>query len=164
MSIERVYVTEPDLLTLAYILEAESRWPSADRQVVLALRSKLAGAAVVPEQRVPPDVVTLLSRVHVKDLKTGSDTNCLLVVPAYASTAGNRVSVLSPLGAALLGGRQGDEVDYWVQGGRRRSRVERVLFQPEAQRRPSPHDPDDQQRSTGERREPGRSLALTRVA
>jgi regulator of nucleoside diphosphate kinase len=163
MTNESVSITEVDVLRLADILEAESRWPSADRRTVRALRSKLARAAVVTEHRVPADMITSESRVRVKDVETGRHATWLLVVPAQSSAVAGRISVLSSLGAALLGRREGDEIDYWVPGGWRRSRVERVLFQPEAQRRPLPHNSHDRE-SVGEPREPGGRLALTRVA
>ena len=164
MSKQRVLITEPDLLTLANILEAESRWPSADRRDVRALRSKLAEAEIVPVHRVPADVITLLSRVHVKDLPTDSDATCLLVVPLQASTAAARISVLSSLGAALLGRRQGDVVDHRVQGERRRSRIERVLYQPEAQRGRAHHDGEHGQASVRQAPEAGGPSPWTRAA
>jgi regulator of nucleoside diphosphate kinase len=164
MSKERVFITEPDLLTLANILEAESRWPSADRRDVRALRSKLAEAEIVPDHRVPADVITLLSRVHVKDVQTGSETTCLLVVPPHASTAEARISVLSSLGAVLLGSRQGDVVDHRVQGERRSSRIERVLYQPEAQRGRALHDGEHGQASVPQAPEAGGPSPWTRAA
>jgi regulator of nucleoside diphosphate kinase len=164
MSKERLFITEPDLLTLANILEAESRWPSADRRDVRALRSKLAEAEIVPVHRLPADVITLLSRAQVKDLRTGSDATCLLVVPSQASTAAARISVLSSLGAALLGNRQGDVVDHRVQGERRRSRIERVLYQPEAQRGRALHDGGHGQASIPQATEAGGPSPLTRAA
>lgn len=164
MSNERLLLTEPDLLTLANILEVESRWPSADRRDVRALRSKLAEAEIVPEHRVPGDVITLLSRVLVKDIQTGSDATCLLVVPPHASTAAATISVLSSLGAALLGSRQGDVVDHRVQGERRRSRIERVLYQPEAQRGRALHDGDHGQGTFPQAPEAGGPSPLTRAA
>jgi regulator of nucleoside diphosphate kinase len=164
MSKERVFITEADLLTLASILEAESRWPSAERWDVRALHTKLAEAEIVPVHRVPADVITLLSRVHVKDLQTGSDATCLLVVPSQASTAAARISVLSSLGAALLGSRQGDVVGHRVQGERRRSRIERVLHQPEAQRGRALRDGGRGQASVPQAPEAGRPSLLTRAA
>jgi regulator of nucleoside diphosphate kinase len=164
MSIERVTVTEPDLLRLAGILEAESRWPAADRRDVRAVRGKLAHAAVVPEHLVPADVITLQSRVHLKDLETGSEATCELVVPAQATAAAARISVLSSLGAALLGSRQGDVVDHRVQGERRRSRIERVLYQPQAKRGRVLRDVEHGRGSVPQASEAGGRSPLTRAA
>jgi regulator of nucleoside diphosphate kinase len=164
MSNERVLITEADLLTLAHILEAESRWPSAERRDVRALRTRLAEAEIVPVHRVPADVITLLSRVHVKDIQTGSEATCLLVVPSQASTAAARISVLSSLGAALLGSRQGDVVGHRVHGERRRSRIERVLHQPEAQRGRALHDGGHGRASVPQAPEAGGTSPLTRAA
>jgi regulator of nucleoside diphosphate kinase len=163
MNKERVPITEADLLTLAGTLEAESRWPSADRRDVRALRGKLAHAAVVPEHLVPADVITMQSRVRLKDLETGCDETYELVVPAHAAAAAARISVLSSLGAALLGSRQGDVVDHRVQGERRRSRIERVLYQPEAKRGRVRRD-GEHRRGSAQPPEAGGLSPLTRAA
>lgn len=135
MTADAIVVSEPDMLRLAEILETESRWPAADRRGVRALWGKLAVAAVVPEDEVPSDVVTLQSRVNLEDLDTGRRSTGTLVLPTQASATAARISVLSPLGAALLGRRQGDEVEHRAHDGRRRLRIGRMLFQPEAARR-----------------------------
>jgi regulator of nucleoside diphosphate kinase len=55
-----------------------------------------------------------------------------IVYPSDADRTGERVSVLTPLGASLLGARVGDVVERAARRGTRRSRIERILFQPEA--------------------------------
>jgi regulator of nucleoside diphosphate kinase len=131
MRAERFPITRLDMLRLADVLEAASRWPAEDRQGARALRSRVARAEVVSEHEMPLDVIVLQSRVRLKDLDDGSDSSCRLVVPAHANVAADRISVLSPLGAALLGRRQGDAVEYPVPDGRRQLRIELVLVPPE---------------------------------
>jgi regulator of nucleoside diphosphate kinase len=137
MSVGTIQITEPDLARLADLLDRERRWPGMDRELLRALSHKLAHAELVRSEDVPRDVITLLSRARVKDLDTGRDASYLLVTPAHASGAAGTISVLSPLGAALLGCRQGDTIECRGPGGPRRLRVEQVLYQPEAAARRS---------------------------
>ena len=99
------------------------------------LRRKLAKARVVPRDRVPVDVVTMNSRVRFTD--GGVRRHAKLVYPREADGRG-RVSVLSPLGTALLGLSAGQEIEAKFPGGaRRRIRVQAVIAQPERTHRPS---------------------------
>lgn len=74
----------------------------------------------------PADVITLHTRVQVLDLASGERTEYVLVLPADSDIARRRISVLAPLGTALLGYREGDELEWLMPGGLRRLRVERV--------------------------------------
>ena len=96
-----------------------------------ALRRALARATVVPAAEVPADVVTMNSRVTYSDETAGVGATVKLVYPQGTAGRGH-LSVTSPLGTALLGLREGQEIDcHFPLGGRRRLRVEAVLFQPE---------------------------------
>jgi regulator of nucleoside diphosphate kinase len=67
----------------------------------------------------------------VHDLTSGARREMVLVLPGEADVAAQRISVLAPLGTALLGYREGDEVEWVMPGGLRRLRVERVTQQEE---------------------------------
>jgi len=96
------------------------------------LERELDRAIVVKPEDVPPTVVTMNSRVEVSDLDT-EERRCLtLVFPAMAGIDAGRVSVLAPLGSALLGSREGHSIELKTPRGVRRLRVERVVYQPEA--------------------------------
>jgi regulator of nucleoside diphosphate kinase len=126
-----ILVTEPDMLKLAQLLEGQSRWPALEEEHRGGLRPVLASAKVVKDDEVPRDVITLNSTVRAKDLEAGTDHTHALVMPVHASDVAGAVSVLSPLGVALLGRREGDEIEYRVPGDTRRLMVEQVLYQPE---------------------------------
>ena len=128
----RALVTDADLVKLAHWLEARRRWPS-DETGVEALRRTVDDAEVVRSEDVPPDVVTLHSRVRVVDLEHGAE-EVYTLVGAQGALGANTVSASSPVGAALLGRRAGDEVAYRDPGGGRRLRIREVVYQPE--RRP----------------------------
>ena len=89
------------------------------------------GAEVRP-QEVPPDVVTMNSSVRVSDLGTSKSEVITIVFPSDANYEEGKVSILTPLGTALLGYRVGDVVYWHVPRGIRQLRIDEILYQPEA--------------------------------
>jgi regulator of nucleoside diphosphate kinase len=101
-----------------------------------ALEVELERALVMGAgRRLPSDVVTLDSRVVVVDLDSGQERTFTVVLPSRANVDEGRISVMAPLGMAVLGYRSGDEIEWDVPGGRRRFMVRRVIHQPEASAR-----------------------------
>jgi regulator of nucleoside diphosphate kinase len=88
----------------------------------------------VKSGKVPPDVVTMNSRVRIKDLNRGRELTYQIVFPEHADLDENRISVLAPIGTALLGYRAGTTVEWQVPSGTRRFRILGVEYQPEAVR------------------------------
>ena len=72
---------------------------------------------------------TMRSRVRVRDLETGKMSVYTIVTPMDADVAARRISVLAPMGTALLGYRAGDTVEWRMPGGRRRLLVEEIFVQ-----------------------------------
>ena len=95
------------------------------------LKVELSRAQVVPKEQVPPDVVTMDSTVLLRDLDTNEAETYTLVYPENADIANQRLSVLAPVGTAILGYRVGDEFRWQVPAGWRRLKVEQVISQPE---------------------------------
>ena len=97
-----------------------------------ALAEEMERAIVVPSDRIPKDVVTMNSRLIYFDESTGTTREVELVYPDEADSMTGRVSVLAPVGCALLGLSAGQSIDWNLPGGKvHRLRVERVLFQPQ---------------------------------
>lgn len=98
-----------------------------------ALSDLLASADLVPSRQVPADAVTMYSQVRVRDRESAQPQICTLCYPVDAEPESGFISVLSPLGLALIGRRVGDEVTCPMPGGgQRRYAIEALLFQPEA--------------------------------
>lgn len=109
-----------------------------------ALERRLAQLATVPAEQVDGDVVTMNSQLAVRELHPhaggedgrrhvlGREHVLSLTYEADADAFAGKVSVVTPLGAALLGSRVGDVVEWQTLRGPQRLRVERVLYQPEA--------------------------------
>ena len=72
------------------------------------------------------------SRVALVDPQSGQEHRYSLVFPADANAAEGRISVLAPLGTALLGASRGQTVEWSAGGNLRRLRIEEILYQPEA--------------------------------
>ena len=96
------------------------------------LDEELARAHVVTPREVASDVVTMNSEVTFEDVATGFQRTVRLVYPEYTDILKGNISVLSPLGLALLGLSVGQEFEWIMQQGRRRVRIVGVPYQPEA--------------------------------
>jgi regulator of nucleoside diphosphate kinase len=100
---------------------------------ILALEEQLEHAVVVPPREIPNEVATMNSRVRFRDEDTGEEDAATIVYPSDAEPSLGRVSVLAPVGSALLGLTVGDLVDWPVPRGRsRRLRIISIDYQPEA--------------------------------
>jgi regulator of nucleoside diphosphate kinase len=96
------------------------------------LQAELDRGRLVAPQDVPPDVITMNSCVCLVDLDTGEEMTWTLVFPEDADIDQNRISVLAPIGTAMLGYSVGDTIEWPVPEGMRRIQVKEILYQPEA--------------------------------
>jgi regulator of nucleoside diphosphate kinase len=127
-----IVVTRPDLERLRLLVEtarSRRRWEELH---LAALAEELENADVVEPDAVPPDVVTMRSRVQVLDMVKGDQATWTLCYPTEADVNAGKLSVLAPIGTALLGYREGDVVEWPVPGGVRVLKIEKLLHQPEA--------------------------------
>jgi regulator of nucleoside diphosphate kinase len=124
MSPRKTIVNRLDRDRLRAHLTADAAYGPASR-----LRELLDRATPVAPESVPPDVVTMNSRVVVRDGRGDDPEVYVLAYPDY--DGGRAVYVLSPLGSALLGAREGDRVEYIGAGGARSAVLEAIEYQPE---------------------------------
>ena len=127
----RVVLNERDFDRLNDLVHSP-RFRVTHAPMVAALERELDRGEVVAPASVPRGVVTMNSRVRFRDLASGERETYTLVYPADANVEDGRLSVLAPLGAALLGARAGDVVQCQTPGGVRNLKVDRILYQPEA--------------------------------
>jgi regulator of nucleoside diphosphate kinase len=104
-------VTKKDMELLRAVIEIHSL--GGDAEAAARLSDQLDRASIVPSEHVPVDVVTMNSRVVFED-HTGARREVLLVYPPAADESRDRVSVLSPVGTALLGLVVGESIDWPV--------------------------------------------------
>lgn len=93
-----------------------------------ALAEELSRATVVPMERMPGNIVRMHSRVSYLDERSGERRDVELVFPEEADLSSGKVSVLAPVGSALLGLEEGQTIEWpFPDGHVRRLRVERTL-------------------------------------
>lgn len=107
-----------DAEALSTMLEAHRRGASSEADPAVALAEVLSQARRVPDDRLPPDRVALGSSVTYFDEPTGARRTVRVVLPQEADLSLGKISVLSPIGRALIGRRRGDVVDAQLPGGR----------------------------------------------
>ena len=127
-----IYITESDMNRLQGLLETGSQFGHRDKKHLLEMEEELNRARVVPSKDIPEDVITMNSKVRLIDLDSGEEVVYSLVFPGDANVAENKISVLAPIGTALIGYRIGDTIEWKVPGGLKRLKVEGILYQPEA--------------------------------
>lgn len=128
---DRIYVTEADAERLRRLVEGLRAAGSNDRRHLDMLEQELDRAEVVASGSIPRDVITMNSEVRLEDLDSGTTQRYRLVFP-HQYRAEDSVSVLAPIGTAMLGYRVGDVIEWPVPKGVRRFKVIEVVFQPEA--------------------------------
>ena len=128
----QIVVTQTDLARLKASIDRIGQNERRDQRHLVALEGELARAKPVASEAVPGNVVTMNSKVRLKDMDSRKEHVYTLVYPSEADPMNGRVSVLAPVGTALLGNRVGSEIEWAVPAGVRRLRVEEILFQPEA--------------------------------
>ena len=127
-----IYITEPDYDRLSGLIDRTRERNGADREYLNKLEAELDRAEIVDPKDIPADVVTMRSKVRLKDLVSGESNTYSLVFPTEADSAEGKISVLAPIGTAILGYRRGDTIEWPVPSGLRKLKVEEVLYQPES--------------------------------
>lgn len=123
-----IYITKGDMTRLRNLIEAQK----GSRDDLTRLRSELDHARVVGPEAIPGNVITMNSKARLRDLDDQEEMTFTLVFPEHASINHDRISVVAPIGTAMLGQREGDEFEWEVPAGRVRLKVIQVLYQPEA--------------------------------
>lgn len=128
MSIQpRILVTDKDFHRLTTLVS------NMDNLRAEALEEELSRANIIAQNEIPPNVVTMNSKVRFVDESCGSATEITLVYPQDADVQEGRISILAPVGVALLGLSVGQKIDWKMPNGQVKVlKVQEILFQPEA--------------------------------
>src|SRR3546814_12385541 len=95
-------------------MQRRSPWPT------LLLPGEIDRDEIQARDSRPPEVVSLGSDVEFPDVATGATRQVRVVLPPDADIEAGRVSILTPMGAGLIGLRKGQSIDWPCSGGRPR--------------------------------------------
>ncbi len=130
-NLPEIYLTQTDMDRLLTLIETQ---PGKHYE---KLERELVRATVLPREKIPQDVVTMNSRVIFENETTGQRREVTLVYPDSSNIDAGKISVLVPIGTALLGLRTGESIDWDLPDGKKqRYRIVAVPYQPEAARAP----------------------------
>jgi regulator of nucleoside diphosphate kinase len=128
----KIYITDNDMNRLEELLEIANTINCRDNKHLQELARELESAEVVESTEIPAKVITMNSVVVLKDLETGDEKQFTLVFPRQANIDQNKVSILAPVGTAMLGCSIGHIITWNAPAGVKKMRVEKILYQPEA--------------------------------
>lgn len=128
MSKPKLFISDVDFARLSALVESVKRFFHRDHEHLGVLEEELNRAEVVATERLPANVVTMNSRIRLTDLDAGTQTIYTLSFPGDADITRNRLSVLAPIGAAILGYRVGAVIQAQVPGGKKRLKIEEVSY------------------------------------
>ena len=126
----QVIITELDQTRLKKLISEETHHGMGTDQTTLELENEINRAQVVDSHKVPREVITMNSKVLL-DLGE-EELEVSLVYPSEADLVSNKLSVLSPIGTAILGYKEGDFIQWKVPSGVAEIHVKKVIYQPEA--------------------------------
>jgi len=121
---KNIYLTQADYQALHELISSGSGSP--DGKYLGILEQELRRAVVVSEQELPGDVVTINSEVRLKNLNTGKTAKYRLVMPEKADADKGKISVLAPIGTALVGEKKGEVIEWEVPSGRVKIVIEAI--------------------------------------
>ncbi|HOU57544.1 MAG TPA: nucleoside diphosphate kinase regulator [Smithellaceae bacterium] len=128
----KIHITRYDMDRLTELIDGLRLSPKANQANLDLLEKELYRAVLVDPQQIPHDVITMNSKVIITDTESGEKTTYTLVFPSAANISENKLSIMAPLGMALLGYRTGDIIEWPVPSGVRKLKVDKIIYQPEA--------------------------------
>ena len=132
MNDKSIYITQHDLDRLDELISVARRADTLDMEYLDRLEDALLSKTSLDSHSVPPDVITMNSRARLADPLTGQAQEYTLVFPVAADAAVGKISVLAPLGTAMLGAAVGQVIEWMAGGSIRKLRVDAIAYQPEA--------------------------------
>ncbi|HOZ62576.1 MAG TPA: nucleoside diphosphate kinase regulator [Smithellaceae bacterium] len=124
-----IYITKNDHKKLIELINEKLLNDDYTRTLFLELEK----ATIVESEKIPADVITMNSLIIFKDVESGAELEYWLVFPQDADISQHKISVVSPVGCALLGYKVSDIINLKTPGGERKIKVIKILHQPEAE-------------------------------
>jgi regulator of nucleoside diphosphate kinase len=132
MNNKSIQITEFDFQRLNRLLRQAQHSDYRGSEYLAELQAELDHAQIVPSKAVSQEIVTMNSIVVLLDLATRKEETYTLVFPEDADIGQGKISILAPIGTAMLGYEIGATFEWQVPAGKRRLKVKRIIYQPEA--------------------------------
>jgi regulator of nucleoside diphosphate kinase len=127
-----IFITTKDVEKLRDLIRDAYHTEYRGSDYLKKLAEEIEKASVVLPDQIPSDVITLNSTVRLADQETNEEMVYSLVFPEDADPSQGKISILAPIGTAMLGYKAGDTFEWDTPGGKRIIRVKEILYQPEA--------------------------------
>lgn len=128
----KIYITEKDKVKLRNLFSKTLGMSNNDLKSMKELLEEIERAEVMTDENIDETVITMNSTFVVEDINTHKEYDYTIVYPEFADSSKNKISILAPVGTALLGYKVGDIVEWSVPAGKRKFRIKEMLYQPEA--------------------------------
>ena len=132
MQKREIYITKYDYDRLKELLSVAKAFKFQSRNDLKNLKQELERATIVDSKEVPPNVVTMNSKVELLNLDKNNTSIFTLVFPSDADIDQGKISILVPIGTAILGYRVSDTIIWHVPAGLRKIKIKKILYQPES--------------------------------
>ena len=132
MTNKKIYITDNDVRRLRELIIVAREFGHEEEKYLHELEKELDRGKIVKSKEIPSDVITMNSEVHLRDIKNKEEVVYKLVFPQDADASLGKISILAPIGTALLGYCVGDVVEWQVPAGLIKLKIEKILYQPEA--------------------------------
>jgi regulator of nucleoside diphosphate kinase len=127
-----IFITTKDVEKLRDLIRDAYHTEYRGSDYLKKLAEEIEKASVVLPDQIPSDVITLNSTARLVDRETKEEMVYSLVFPEDADTSQGKISILAPIGTAMLGYKAGDTFEWDTPGGKRIIRVKEIVYQPEA--------------------------------
>lgn len=128
---KQIHITDFDMKRFKWLSSNSHKFDDMYKKHIYDLEMELKNAVIVEPKDIPSDVVTMNSKFRIKDLETNEETVYTLVFPFDADLEQNKLSILAPIGVALIGYKLGDIIEWDAPAGKKRIKIEEILYQPE---------------------------------
>ena len=132
MSKKLIYITDDDMKRLKELIMVAREFGKENEKYLRDLEGELVRGKVVKSQDIRNNIITMNSKIRLRNIDTQEEMIYQLVFPDNANVNQGKISILAPIGTALLGYKAGDIIKWKVPAGLTKLKVEDILYQPEA--------------------------------
>lgn len=125
---KRILITEDDYHRLLTRINYAPSEAAMEKELFL----KLLSATTISQRNIPNRVITMNSKVRLRELLNQRETELTVTYPESANSRENKISIFSPIGIALIGRQKGDHVSWKIPNGVGQFEIMDIPYQPEA--------------------------------